>query len=298
LESSISALESAISALESEIRTLENSSVPWEHRLPWFTGAVVIGVVLELWVIWHERRDDMESWALGHFGLQWWPARPSTEKFLVELVSVVLITGGIVGELWVGIEIATINGKLRGKSTELRSKGAELRSKSDRLIALLTGQVGDAATLARTAHNEADAVKKETDEENKALLRIKKLVEWRTLTQKQKQQIKDGVLPFARQEFSVATYTEDPECVNLLGEIFGVVTSAQWKFIPTGPGTLGFLLETGVTLRLSPSANEAAMKAAEKLKSLLNEKGIVTSLLRDAKAAPNSTIQIRVGKKP
>jgi len=115
---------------------------------------VVLGVVMELWVIWHEYRDDMEAWALTFFGVLRRPARPSAFKVGVEVASVLLITFGIVGELWVGIEITSINGVLRGESAELRSKNAELRSKSDQLVAILRK---DAERLSKDAEDERTA---------------------------------------------------------------------------------------------------------------------------------------------
>jgi hypothetical protein len=45
----------------------------------------------------------------------------------------------------------------------LRGKSAELRSKSDQLLALVTQQAGDAATSAKIAHAEAEAVKSEVE---------------------------------------------------------------------------------------------------------------------------------------
>ena len=152
-----STLQSSISALESEIKALENSSVPWEHRLPWFTAMVMVGVAMELWVIFHERSDDMEAWAVGYvLGTPKLPGKPSRLKFLLEIASVLLITLGILGELGVGLKVASINGTLRIKS-------AELRSKSDQLLAVITQQAGDAVANAKIAHEESDAVGKETD---------------------------------------------------------------------------------------------------------------------------------------
>ena len=151
-----SALQSAISALERDIKTLENSSVPWERTLPWFTALVVLGVLMELWVIWRERRDDMEAWRRGIIRP---PDGPSIEKFVVEIISVLFITGGIVGELWAGVKITNINGSLRSKS-------AELRSKSDQFVALLNTEAGDAIREAgeaneRASENELERVKLE-----------------------------------------------------------------------------------------------------------------------------------------
>jgi hypothetical protein len=113
LPTDASALVSAISALEREIKAFETSSVLWEKLLPWFTALVAVGVAMELWVIWREWRDDMEAWGRGTIRP---PEYPSTMKYVIELVSVVLIVGGIVGELWIGIEITSLNGTLRSKN--------------------------------------------------------------------------------------------------------------------------------------------------------------------------------------
>ena len=162
LESSISALESAISALEAAIRALDNRSLPWEHALPWFTGMVIIGVALEWWVIRHDFREEMETWALEYFGVIRSAPRPSVGKLAVEIMSVALIVFGIFGELGTGLGIASINSSLRAKNAQLRSKNAELRSKSDQLLALVTQEAGDAAASAKTAKADARSVRQET----------------------------------------------------------------------------------------------------------------------------------------
>jgi hypothetical protein len=64
LQNSISALERDVGALESQIRALESSSIPLEYSLPSFTLLGLVGVAMELWVIRHDWRDDMEIWAL------------------------------------------------------------------------------------------------------------------------------------------------------------------------------------------------------------------------------------------
>jgi hypothetical protein len=155
-----SALQSAISALERDITALESSSVPWERSLPWFTALVALGVAMELWVIWRDRRKDMEAWRRGTILS---PDRPSTRKCVVEIMGVLLVTGGIVGELRVGVKITSINGSLRTKS-------GELRSKSDQLLALVTQQSGEARNSADAANKsagqaqyKANAVSNQTD---------------------------------------------------------------------------------------------------------------------------------------
>jgi hypothetical protein len=82
---------------------------------------------------------------------------------VVEIMGVLLVTGGIVGELWVGVKITSINGSLRTKS-------GELRSKSDQLLALVTQQSGEARNSADAANKsagraqyKANAVSNQTD---------------------------------------------------------------------------------------------------------------------------------------
>src|SRR5262249_24611024 len=158
-----------------EIKALENSSVPLEKSLPWLAGLVALGVAMEFWVIWHDHRNDWETWALWWgFGIARDPARPSIQKFLVEMASVFLVTIGIIGELWVGIEITSINGTLR-------NKGAELRSESDKLLVLVTHEAGsakdsaEAAEVAATrAKGLADSIARKAEELQNSLTGLRK----------------------------------------------------------------------------------------------------------------------------
>jgi len=163
LESSISALERAISALDKAVIALNSESPPWEFSLWVFTSMVIVGVALELWVIRHEWRDDMEAWALAHFGVLRFPGRPLRVKLWVELASVLLITVGVLGELVAEIHIESINSSLRGIDISLRSKNSELRSKRDQLLALVTQQAGEAKDSALIAKASAKAAGIEAD---------------------------------------------------------------------------------------------------------------------------------------
>jgi hypothetical protein len=143
-------LKRSISTLESSINILEDRSAFWEKLPLWFTAAVVMGVLMELVVIWVDHRDDLEAWALTFFGVHRIPTKPSRFKFWVEVVSIVLVAGGIVGELVVGVKITFING-------ELRSKSATLRSDSDQLLAVVTQEAGSAASSAAIAGDAASS---------------------------------------------------------------------------------------------------------------------------------------------
>ena len=272
LERSISALERAISVLESDVKALESSSVPWEYSVWVFTFLVVVGVAMELWVIRHEYRDDMEAWALAHFGVLRSPSRPSITKFRVEVGSILLITIGVMGELGVGIKIASINGVLRGESAELRSKNAELRSKSDQLLALVTQKAGDAADSAKTAHEEAGAVAKQAAAQGpRAKLLVKVASELaRELASFPGQRV--GLFVCGRQG------TPDQETLDTWGTIANILgpdvvsgtAGAKWEEVPTN---LNFTdgcgaargLGQGVIVFVSKRASSRTMEAANAL---------------------------------
>jgi len=142
LESSISALERDVSALESAVKALEISSACWEPWVWVFSALVVVGVMMELWVIRHDWREEWETFAIWHFmSATRSPSRPSRLKLWVEVLSVVFIAIGVAGELGIGVKISLINGAIRGKAGELRTKNTELRDKSNQLVALINRQV-------------------------------------------------------------------------------------------------------------------------------------------------------------
>jgi hypothetical protein len=199
LPTDFSALESSISALETEIEALETKSIFWEHLVLWFTALVVIGVAMEFWVICRERRDDMGAWRRGVIIP---PERPSTAKFIIELVSLVLITGGIFGELGVGIKVTSINGVLRGKS-------AELRSKSNQLVALVNERAASAEKRAGEAELELALIKTA-----------------RSITHKS--ELIASLGSFKGTKYMFFGLFGDEESTNLLKEIDSVLQQAKW----------------------------------------------------------------------
>jgi hypothetical protein len=88
---------------------------------------------MEYWLIWREHRDEWHAFKLGLLRLA---SKPSTKRYVVELVSVSLITMGVFVEFAAGLKVASINSQLRAKSEELRSMDALLRSKSEQLLLL------------------------------------------------------------------------------------------------------------------------------------------------------------------
>ena len=99
---------------------------------------------MEVLVIRADWRDDMEAWALTHFGVHRLPVRPSLLKLWVEIISVVLVAGGVFGELAIGVVITSINGTLR-------SQEATLQDDSGQLVALIDQEAAGANERASQA---------------------------------------------------------------------------------------------------------------------------------------------------
>jgi len=149
LESCISALKSSISALESSLRGTEGSSGRWE-TFGWLCAvAVGVGIAGEIAVIVSEYLEDLEDWRRGIIRV---PDKPPAWRFWFDIAATLLVLGGVFGEAGAAAKIASINSDLRSRTTEFRAK-------SDQLLAVITEEAGDAVQSAKTAHDEASAVK-------------------------------------------------------------------------------------------------------------------------------------------
>jgi len=128
-----------LSALENISKALEQSLDFWGLMLLLATALVVIGLVVEYW------HDVQDFWVR----LTWPMASFPWDKFTA-LVGGILVTMGVAGELFVTYKASSVETKLRENSHKIET--------------LLTQEAGDAATSAKTAHEEADAVKQEAKE--------------------------------------------------------------------------------------------------------------------------------------
>ncbi|HME34965.1 MAG TPA: hypothetical protein VKF84_06980 [Candidatus Sulfotelmatobacter sp.] len=128
-----------LSALESISKALEKSLDFWGLMLLFFTALVVVGLVVEYW------HDVQEFWTR----LTWPMASFPWDKFTA-LAGGILVTIGVAGELLVTYKASLVE--------------TQLRENSHKIETLLTQEAGDAATSAKTAHDEADSVKGIADE--------------------------------------------------------------------------------------------------------------------------------------
>jgi hypothetical protein len=308
LESSISALESAISALESDIRAFESSSAHWEPWVWVFSALVVLGVVMELWVIQHDWREEMESWAIWYFmDVTRFPSRPSMQKLRVEIASVVLISIGVAGELAVGVEISHINGMIRDKTGEVRTKNAELRSKSDQLVALLQQQVEEEKIAEGRAHREAAA---KLEEEKGKRVELAASVLGREFTDQGEATDRLSQLSPVPVYFE---FLSENEPKRIAEEMNFVLNAAGWLTakLPNEPLWDGVMIEVGSKASLPPTtASPEQLKAwdnkekeltsialcdAKALVQILESQGIESSLGSSADPSPVGTLLVMIG---
>jgi hypothetical protein len=333
LKSSISALETSISALESEIARLERSSIPWEYWAWFFTALVLLGVLLELWVIRHGWRDEMQEWAVWYFiGVDRFPREPSVIKLRVEIASVLLIGIGIAGELGTGVEIALINGKVRGKSSELRSKGDELRSASDQLLALVTQQAGEAKDSALIAQASAETAGIEAGKAKAAagiaLSTSNKAVADLRVERGKRVELEESLAPRViniprkddKPDLPLLTkykctnaevqFVNDAEVLRATGSLINALTAAGWTVKPVLSSNLDLVFQDGVSV--APHWPGTGSKADEDdaLHCIAATRAVVEFLgdqnwTADTTVAdpreppiPSNTIRIKVGFKP
>ncbi len=251
LESSISALERDVSALESAVKALEISSACWEPWVWVFSALVVVGVVMELWVVRRDWREEWETFAIWYFvSVTRSPSRPSRLKLWIEVLSVVFIAIGVAGELGIGVKISLINGAIRGKAGELRSKNADLRSKSDQLVALLENAAED---------------------ERLARIQLEERVAWRTISPADIARIGSKLSVHRGIRIAVSTVAGNEEAVSFAGDVGAIFTTARWSFLGVVP--MGNLGVQRFGLRIATTRDDLTRTAAQDLRKALDRLG-------------------------
>jgi hypothetical protein len=244
-----------------------------------FTALVVVGILMELWVIWDEHSEDMETWAETFFGIHR-TLRPPTRRLVVEYFSVVLVAGGIIGELGISIKIASVNGQLRGVDAQLRSKNAELRAASDRLVALLNQEV---------------------EAEHSARVKIEGRVAWRRLSREQQSVIADHLKQFPVMRVGITFLAGNDEAAQFADDIAAASHGAGWNryklepfniFGGFGGGVYPLHPSTGVNVS---TTGEKGRGASEAIQHDLCSMGFDTAITpKPPPGGPNPNIDVEV----
>ena len=131
--------ESALKTLLDNLDISRSSLHAWLH---FWTFLVVVGVALEvIFVVW-EYREQLHDW---QHGIVHPPEKPNILLFVLGLLGAGLVATGVAGELYVDVQAGKVE--------------TEIRKANDRRVSLLSEEAGDAAKSAKTAHDEASAVK-------------------------------------------------------------------------------------------------------------------------------------------
>jgi hypothetical protein len=187
---------------ESALRTLIASNEASRSALHWWlefwTWWVVAGLPLDVgFVVW-EYREDLHDFRRG---IVHPPERPRILLFALGFLGAALVAVGVTGELSVEVKIERVE--------------TRIRKANDDLSTLLSKEAGDAATSAKKAHDEADAVTKEVaiieERLRKASTQLARLDQRKDLLIKATPKLKRKLSPFAGQWAEIWLCSAGPE---------------------------------------------------------------------------------------
>lgn len=304
-------------ALRTLLNSLETSRSSLHELLHFFTGLVVVGLGFDLFVIIKEFRDNWKEFRHGqtHPYDVHLPNQPNVLLLILALAGTAQIVVGVAGELYVDVKAGKIE--------------TQIRQANDELLGLVIQKAGDAATSAKTAHEESD---KATASAAYALglanetIAIEEAHAWRQLSKRQISEIGQALKIHNRS--AILTFPQgDTEAEVFAGQIRAALHEAEWRGlassaqiemhftgpepspsqpIPNTPPLMGvfvwYKLEWGNPGSPNPHAaeNELRGNAAGALAHELSRRGF------DAVARPNvsppmppvSDILVEVGYRP
>jgi hypothetical protein len=297
-----SALDNAISALEKEVSALEQS-VDSLEKLLWFsTVLVIVGISLELYFMIDKYRSDRSAWRRGTIRS---PERPSRLLLTLELFSVVLVVGGIVGELAVGIVSANKNTVLRNKNRLLVSLVNQKAGLANERAANANEAAGkanergfknerDSAQLrietARIQH-ESLVLSSKVGEERKNLIEAQLELADRTLADSTKLREAMKVLPGIKVSIK---YLDAPEPKQLAGYLSAELYQGGWKV--TGPVPDPYGLMAGVFI--NAGWHEPAKGARNVLLRFLRDDCKLFAMPAPGSLSADDELIVQVGPKP
>jgi hypothetical protein len=210
-----SALDNSISSLEKVISGLESSVDSLDFWLWASTAIVVIGVALELYFVINEYRSGRNAWLRASIRS---PEKPNRWIFSFELLSIVLVVLGVAGELVVGIISADRN--------------AELRNKNRLLVGFIDQKAADAQERANGLEQSNKELGVQQEELKSDNLELEALIQPRTLSAKQQQDLTMATAPFKHHAVSIFSYASDAEAARLGLQIAAALTKSEVKVVP------------------------------------------------------------------
>jgi hypothetical protein len=195
-----SSLDKAISNLENCLKILDAKSSSLEPWLWVSTAVVALGVALEIFVVAKERRHEIREWLRNVIHT---PEKSSRAMYALKLAGPILVTAGIVGELWVGVASTNVNNEIRIKSSKL------------------VGLIKEKAALAE----------KEAADERSARVQLEDSIAWRKLSDRQISEIGQALEMFVGRG-AYFTYPQgDVEAGRFMRNIMSAVHKAKWDML-------------------------------------------------------------------
>jgi hypothetical protein len=281
-------------ALRTLIANLEASRSLNHWWLEFCTAMVAMGVLFEvIFVIW-EYVDELHDFKRGVVHP---PERPNILLFALGLLGACLVAIGVAGEFRFEAKI---------ESTE-----TYIRKANEDLFLLLSKEAGDAAVSAKTAHDEAAAVKKGTDELTTRLGNAAKQLgtieqdvrvqgpRWRLLEENKAPFIK-ALKPFIGQRFTVVKCglispaeqeKLEQDLLNFLGKqgagwAMESPGYTQWTRCTAGASSVG-----GNLVIFGSTAKQSVKDAAGALADALNKIDISTIMVPSLSEARQLEVQ-------
>lgn len=264
--------ESALRGQLSNLETLRSSLHSWLHFWEWI---VVVGLVIDLIVIVREFWDGWQNFKRGTIRS---PERPSVLLLVLGLLGSGVVVIGISRELSVDSRMEAVETTIRGVNEELFGMVSEEASK---------------------AHQQAEAVSKETDDIHKRLITasaelttIERAVRaqgprWTVLANNANQFIR-VLKPFSGSRITVLTCGRgvspieqlgtEQRLLNLLGKPGPNYTAANWETDYNRWGECADTSSNGLEMCISGSASASLKKAAEALRDDLLSLDIAASV--------------------
>jgi len=313
------------SALLSSLQSLEASWSSLEFWLGVCATLVVLGVIIEVFVVIRDWRQDWREFRRGTIHS---PDKPSVSTVVWGLFGSALVAIGVFGELLVGIKAGKVETQMRGTTDRLVAVIDEKAKSADDFAKSFESQIASANARAKSAEAQVasanaashEAVAKVAEANSKAesfrlqiaqaneraasaeerAVKLEKQLEWRRVTPSEAESICATVGVFAGTKMvveSIAGDLEGAQYADDFGETLRSkncgwdVTVTQIMVTSRGPVSQ---VPQGLSI-LSPDLYNPPAAA---LQAVLNSLGLTTSGQKTGAVPPGFSFALDVGLKP
>lgn len=252
-----STLLNALFQQSKELEHWESADVTWLHC---WTTAVVLGVALELALIFWEYCEDLRDFKRGTIRS---PECPSVKKLMFEVFACALVVGGVAGELVVARSVSEIETRLRIISNQrVGIAGKDAADARERTATVEASNKKVAVDLEREKQKTAKSETALAEAQTKAVAEQKEFVKF-TIGRVLVREIRGNLvgdlkkLPPANAEVWYRDQTEEPWyfAVRIRASLIDAGWHVPKPVIPMSPAMFGHSLPiAGVTVYTAPQS--------------------------------------------